>query len=52
VIVETFLIRVEGLQVHLDEELERVISAYEEMIGAIPGPLSGSLGVSFSVSSN
>ena len=52
IIVETFLLRIEGLQVNLDEELDRVIVAYDDMIGAIPGPLSGSLGVSFSVSTN
>ncbi len=51
-IIDTFLLRVEGLQVQLDDELERVIAAYEEMIGAIPGSLSGSIGVSYSVSAN
>ena len=52
IIVETFLVRIEGLQVHLDEELERVIVAYDDMIGAIPGSLSGSIGASFSVNTN
>jgi ABC-type transporter Mla subunit MlaD len=52
IIVEKFLMRIEGLQIHLDEELERVIVAYDDMIGAIPGPLSGSIGMHFSVSTN
>ena len=52
VIIETFILNVEGLQVQLDGELERVIVAYEEMTGAIPGSLSGSLGVSFNASAN
>jgi len=52
VIIETFILNVEGLQVQLDGELERVIVAYEEMVGAIPGSLSGSLGVSFNASAN
>lgn len=48
-IIETFLLRLEGLQTQLGAELERIISAYDEMLLAVPASLGGEIGASFRI---